>query len=140
VSLAPSPLPRPVSHSGLCARHAHRTSTSQLSLAVASQANSPAAVDQARCLLNFQFGTPDFGRCLGVCLHCRCLLKWVPWSVLGRCAVELVRYLAAKQFDQCDEQLIEFFSDGGDFGAVVAGEQQAGLVDGELGMAVGVGI
>jgi hypothetical protein len=52
----------------------------------------------------------------------------------------LVGNVAAEQFDQCGEQPVEFVTYGCDVGVAVTGEQQAGLVDREFGVAVGVGI
>jgi hypothetical protein len=45
-----------------------------------------------------------------------------------------------EQSDQHGEEAVEFAADVGDPLIVVAREQQAGLVDGELGVAVGVGV
>ncbi|MDH6127293.1 hypothetical protein P3T39_004268 [Kitasatospora sp. GP82] len=59
-------------------------------------------------------------------------------SPRGLSSGQLRGYVAAEQSDQLGEEGVEFAADLGDLRVVVAGEQQAGLVDGEFGVAVGV--
>ncbi|MBV9312696.1 MAG: hypothetical protein JO100_02925 [Pseudonocardia sp.] len=59
---------------------------------------------------------------------------------LRACGHHLRRCVAAEQDDQPGEEGVELAADVGDLRVVVAGEQQAGLVDGEFGVAVEVDV
>ncbi len=53
---------------------------------------------------------------------------------------QLQGWVAAEQGDELSEEGVELAADVGDLAVAVAAEQQARLVDGQLGVAVGVGV
>src|SRR5271166_5064985 len=58
----------------------------------------------------------------------------------GHAGAQLSGRLGTKQLKELSKQPVEFVADIGDFRLVVAVEQQAGLVDGEFGITIGVGV